>query len=81
MKKIYAIDRIEGNIAVVVCDDEGVLEIDRRTLSGMSEGDVFSAEEMDGKLISVTPMPEEKERRQREARARLDKLFLRGKKN
>lgn len=77
MKKIFSIDRFEGEYAIVVCDDGTVLEIKRETLRGLCERDVFSAMDNDGELCDITPMPQERDRRLESMRARLDK-FKRG---
>ena len=74
MRNIYSIDRIEGNIAVVVCDDGRVLNISRELLGNLVETDVFSAIESDGELDAIVSMPEERERRLKKARERLERL-------
>lgn len=72
--KIFSVDRFEGELAVVLCDDGEVLEIEKSVIAGLSERDVFSAEVCNGKLLSVTPMPEERDRRLAAARRRLDRF-------
>ena len=74
MKKIFSVDRFEGEYAIVVCDDGGVLEIKREVISGLSERDVFSSDVVDGELLNIVPMPEEREKRILEARRRLDRF-------
>ena len=74
MKKIFSLDRFEGEYAVVVCDDGHTLEIERELFSGLVERDVFSAIESDGELSDITPMPEERDRRIAAARRRLDRF-------
>lgn len=77
MKKIYSIDRIEGEYAVVICDDESVLNVNKKFLTDLCEGDIFSARLRDGILTDITPMPEERAKREREAKERLHRLFER----
>ena len=72
MKLVYSIDRFEGDFAVVVCDDGRVLEINVEKLGDLRERDVFSADEVDGKLYDIIPLPEERERRLAAARERLN---------
>ena len=74
MKLVYSIDRFEGDIAVVVCDDGRVLEINVEKLGDLRERDVFSADEVDGKLYDIIPLPEERERRLAAARERLNRF-------
>ena len=74
MKLVYSIDRFEGDFAVVVCDDGRVLEINVEKLGDLRERDVFSADEVDGKLYDIIPLPEERERRLAAARERLNRF-------
>ena len=79
MKKIFSIDRIEGDIAVCISDDDDKLDLDKKLLCGMTVNDIFSAE-YDGESISdIQPMPEERDRRLKENRERLQRLFNRSK--
>ncbi len=79
MKKIFSVDRFEGEYAVVICDDGGVLEINKSVVSGLAEGDIFSACEEDGELSEIIPLPEETEKRRAQARRRLDRFKARSK--
>ena len=81
MKKVYSIDRFEGDFAVLVCDDETVLSVSKGIFYDLDlrEGDVFSARESKGALEDISPMPEERDKRKAEARRRLEKLLDRGK--
>ena len=63
MRKIYSVDRFEGDFAVAVCDDGTTLEIKREALGTLLERDVFSAMEECGELSDIIPMPEEREKR------------------
>ena len=74
MKKIFSVDRFEGEYVIVVCDDGGVLEIKKEVIWGLSERDVFSADVVDGELFDIVHMPEEREKRIAEARRRLDRF-------
>ena len=79
MKKIFSIDRVEGDIAVCISDDDIKLDIERERLCGMTVNDIFSAE-YDGESISdIIPMPEERDRRLKENRERLQRIFNRSK--
>ena len=79
-KKIFVVDRFEGDIAVCVSDDDHVVNMPRHKLEGLKQNDVFSAI-IDGEgLIDITPMPEERDRRQNDIRARLHALARRSKK-
>lgn len=79
--KIYSIDKIEMGIATVVCDDDSVINVPENILMGMSERDVFSAVEINGRLTEITPMPEETKRRMEYARSILDKFKSKKQKN
>ena len=81
MKKIFSIDRAEGDIFVCISDDDETVNVKRELLCGMQVRDVFSAELSDGKLTEITPMPEERDRRLEANRARLKKLLERSKKS
>ena len=72
--KIYSIDKIQEGIATVVCDDDRVLNVPENILLGMRERDVFSADEVNGRLTKITPMPEETQRRMEYARSILNKF-------
>lgn len=81
MKKIFSIDRAEGDIFVCISDDDETVNVKRELLCGMQVRDVFSAELSDGKLTEITPMPEERDRRLEANRARLKRLLERSKKS
>ena len=79
-KKIFSIDRFEGNIAVCISDDDIVVNVSVESLSGLKPNDIFSAY-LDGEeLHDVVPMPEERDRRLADLRARLHALARRSKK-
>ena len=80
MRKIFSLDRIEGDIAVCISDDEEQLDISLQSLGGLKAHDVFSAEIVGDSLVDVVPMPEERDRRQSDMRARLHALARRSKK-
>ena len=60
MKKVYSIDRFEGDFAVLVCDDETVLSVSKDIFHDLDlhEGDVFAARENGDTLEDISPMPE-----------------------
>ena len=79
-KKIFSIDRFEGNIAVCISDDDDVVNVPVDSLGGLEPNDIFSAY-IDGEgLRDIIPMPEERDRRLKEYRERLHALARRSKK-
>ena len=80
MKKIFSIDRIEGDIAVCISDDDDRVDVPLCELYGMSVRDVFSAELSGEPLCDVTPMPEERDRRLERNKKRLHDLARKCKK-
>ena len=80
MKTIFSIDRIEGDIAVCISDDDLQLDIPRESLSGLGLHDVFSAEYDGERIWDIVPMPDERERRLHSNRERLRRLIERSKK-
>lgn len=81
MKKIFSVDRIEGELAVCISDDDEQVDVPTADLMGMGARDVFSAILKDGTLSEITPMPEERDRRLQSNRERLQRLFERSKKS
>jgi hypothetical protein len=81
MKKVFSIDRIEGNIAVCISDDDLTLHVPTSVLGDMRVRDVFSAVVVGETLTDVVPMPEERDRRIAANRARLHALAKRNKEN
>ena len=57
MKKIFSIDRVEGDLAVCIADDEQQIICPPSALGGLTARDVFSAEINGETLSDVTPMP------------------------
>ena len=80
MNKIFSVDRIEGEIAVCISDDDQQVDVPLASLAGMQVRDVFSAVFEGGELSQITPMPEERDRRLQSNRERLHRLFGRSKK-
>ena len=78
-KKIFSVDRFEGDVAVCVSDEDDVVKISKETLS-LNVNDVFSAIYTGGELSDIKPMPEERDRRLADMRARLHALAKRTKK-
>ena len=81
MKKIFSVDRIEGDIAVCVSDDDLTLHVPASVLGDMRVRDVFSAVVVGEILADIVPMPDERDRRIAANRARLHALAKRNKEN
>ena len=81
MKKIFSVDRIEGDVAVCVSDDDLTLHVPASVLGDMRVRDVFSAVVVGETLADIVPMPEERDRRIAANRARLHALAKRNKEN
>ena len=79
MKTIFSIDRIEGELAVCISDDDRQVDVPLADLSGMTVRDVFSAIISGDTLTDITPMPEERDRRLKSNRERLQRLLNRNK--
>lgn len=79
-KKIFSVDRFEGELAVCISDSDDVVVVPVASLDGMQPRDIFSAFQDGDVLNDITPMPEERDRRLREFRARLHAL-KKGKRN
>lgn len=77
MRKIFAIDRIEGIYAVCISDDGQQLDIPRDKLSGLLVNDVFSAEVCGEELSDIVPMPDERDRRRARNKERLRAIAMR----
>ncbi len=80
-KKIFSFDRVEGELAVCISDNDEQLVIPVSELSGLCVRDVFSASVRDGHLVDIIPMPEERDRRLQSNRSRLHALAKRRKNN
>ena len=81
MKTVFSIDRIEGQIAVCISDDDLTLYVPTSLLGDMRVRDVFCAKVVGETLTDVVPMPEERDRRIAVNRARLHALARRNKEN
>ena len=81
MKKIFSIDRAEGDLFVCISDDDETVNVKKELLGGMQVRDVFAAVIAGGTLTEITPMPEERDRRLEANRARLKKLIERSNKS
>lgn len=79
MKKIFSFDRLEGEIAVCISDDDIKVDVPVSLLGGMKVHDVFSAEFDGDKLSDIIPMPEERDRRLKANYERLHRLANRNK--
>ncbi|MBE6685051.1 MAG: DUF3006 domain-containing protein [Ruminococcaceae bacterium] len=80
MKKIFSIDRAEGELFVCVSDDDDTVNVKKELLGGMQVHDVFSAILDGDKLTDITPMPDERDRRLEANREILKRLIERSKK-
>ena len=78
-KKIFSLDRIEGEWAVCVSDNDDVINMPVSSLGSLAPRDIFSAKIEGGVLVDITPMPEERDRRLASNRARLHALARRSK--
>ena len=79
MRKIFSVDRVEGDIAVCISDDDIKLDIELDRLGGMKVRDVFSAEYDRESISDIIPMPEERDRRIRANSERLKRIIDRSK--
>ncbi len=79
MRKIFSLDRLEGDMAVCISDDDDTVIIPAEKISFLALHDVFSAEISGDTLESITPMPYERERREAESRSRLHAIAKRSK--
>ncbi len=79
-RKIFSLDRVEGELAVCISDDDDIVIVKRDTLSEIEVRDVFSAESDGESLVNIVPMPEERDRRLDKNRSRLHALAKRSKK-
>ena len=77
MKKIFSIDRIEGDLAVCIADDEQQIICPLSALGELTARDVFSAKINGETLSDITPMPEERDRRLKANKERLQRLINR----
>ena len=80
MKKIFSVDRIEGELAVCISDDDDKINVPVSELFGMTVRDVFEATLNGDKLSDVVPMPEERDRRLERNKKRLHDLARRNRK-
>ena len=74
MRAVFSIDRIEGDVAVCISDDDVRVDAPLEVLCGLSVRDVFSAEFSLGVLTDIEPMPEERDRRIERNKKRLHAL-------
>ena len=80
MRKIFSLDRFEGEIAVCISDEDEKFDLPRAMLEGFHQNDIFSAEIKGESLENIIAMPEERDRRIAQNKKRLEALFNRGKK-
>ncbi len=79
-KKIFSLDRLEGDLAVCISDDDEVVAVTLDSLGGLEVRDVFSARIDGDRLVDIIPMPGERDKRLSRNRARLHALAKRSKK-
>ena len=79
MKKLFSLDRFEGDYAVCISDDDEKFDMPKSAMGEMRQHDIFSAEIDGDTLINIIPEPDERDRRLIENKARLNRLFGRGK--
>ena len=77
MKKIFSVDRLEGDLAVCISDDGEQAICRLSILCGMGARDVFSAETDGDTLTEITPLPDERDRRLKANKERLQRLINR----
>lgn len=80
MRKIFSLDRFEGDYAVCISDDDDKVDVPKALLEGFSQHDIFSAELEGGVISDIVPMPEERDERLKRNRERLRALVNRNKK-
>jgi hypothetical protein len=80
MKKRFAVDRIEGRLAVLIADaDNETLTLPYEEYR-LAVNDVVDVEINNGKVEKIFRLDNEKSSRLEKNRARLDSLFAKGKK-
>lgn len=77
--KIFSLDRVEGELAVCVSDDDEQIVVPKNALGGLEVHDVFSARVDGDRLVDIMPMPKERDRRLNANRSRLHALARRTK--
>lgn len=72
----YAVDRIEGRLAVLVADERGVADLHLDASEhGLCVNDIADCDFEGDRLVSLRKNPEERERRLASNRSRLRALF------
>lgn len=77
--KIFSIDRIEGELAVCISDDDVEITVPTEVLGDLETRDVFSARIEGETLVDIVPLPRERDRRIESNRSRLHALAKRSK--
>jgi len=62
-RKIFSLDRFEGEMAVCVSDGDEVIVVPKESLGEIYVRDVFSARVEGGELCDIVPMPKERDKR------------------
>ena len=76
----YAVDRIEGGLAVLISDDDGSAIHLPSDEHGLSVNDLVYLEFDNGRLSSLKRLDGEKEARLKKNKSRLEALFAKGRK-
>jgi hypothetical protein len=79
-KKIFSIDRLEGELAVCISDDDDVVVVERALLGDLCVRDIFRARLEGETLFDIEPDQEERDRRLVYNKARLHALARKPKK-
>ena len=77
--KIFSLDRIEGELAVCISDDDVEIIVPKEALGNLETRDVFSARIEEKTLVDIVPLPCERDRRIEGNRSRLHALAKRSK--
>ncbi len=82
MKKTIrmAADRYEGAFTVMIPDDGGEAILLPRADYGIAEGEIADVTLEDGRVLQVSVLRDETEKRMNENRSRLSALFAKGRK-
>ena len=72
--KIFSLDRLEGDLAISISDDDEIVAVPIAALGGLCVRDVFSARVEGDTLSDIVPRPDERDRRIEDSRARLHAL-------
>ncbi|MBQ8720177.1 MAG: hypothetical protein IJY65_04005 [Clostridia bacterium] len=80
MKKRFAVDRIEGALAVLISDSDNEILTLPYEEYGLSVNDILDITLEGGKVLGIVRLENEKDARLKKNSARLSALFAKGKK-